>query len=925
MYKHGVPKGKGELPRVRSIRILHVDDNADDLEIIGIRLKRQAEELDIRPASSPQQALALLDESIFDCILCDYQMPGSNGLDFLKAIRTRGDDTSFIFLTGQGNEELAAKALRAGADDYYTKELTFAHYDRLLNSIRRVVKARREVQRKREAEKALRESEERYRNLVERAQDGIVLIQDRIIKYANQSLAMMLGYSFEDLIGTPFTKYLIQNEIPKLLDRYERRLTGEYVPSTYETILQRSDGSTVVVELNAGLITSDGAPADLVMVRDATERRQMEAALRESEERFRSLVENINEVIFTADLHGGLTYISPVIERISGYKAKEIIGKSFKDFVHPGDVPGLEAAVRRAVEGPSEPIELRVLDKNGSIRHVLISNSIISNQGKPVGINGVITDISEHKRAELIQASVYKISDAVTRTGNIQELFSRIHSIVAEMMPAENFYISLYDREKNLISFPYFVDQFDETPDPMLPGKTLTGYVLRTGKPLLALPETFEKLAEEGEVESVGAESIDWLGVPLRTRGATIGVLVVQSYTEGLRYGEEERDILMFVSSQVAMAIESKRAEEEMRAQEEKFRKLYELSNDMIFLHDPEGHIIDVNRKALEQLGHTRTELLAMNFRDLVPPRERARLDSAFATLAAEQSLRLEITLMRKNGEIFPTDISSILTEVGGWRIYQSIVRDIAERYRADDEARSYRERLEEQARLLSNTNRELKAFAYTVSHDLKKPLRHIDGYCQIIEEEYVDKLEGPIREYLGRVRTAIDRMHHLIDDLLKLSQASSVELQRETVDLSALGQEIAGNLRQDDPQRRTEIVIAEGMIARADPAMMRVVLENLLGNAWKFTSKTPQARVEFGLERGSQRGVFFVRDNGAGFDQNQVGELFRPFHRLHRNGEFEGSGVGLATVQRIIHRHDGFIWASGKVGIGATFYFTLG
>jgi PAS domain S-box-containing protein len=910
---------------VQKIRILHVDDNADDLELIGIKLMRLAGELEIHPAGSPQQALALMDELKFDCILCDYQMPGSSGLDFLQAIRNRNDDTPFIFLTGQGNEDLAAWALRTGADDYYTKELTFAHYDRLLNSIRRVVEARREVRRKREAEKALRESEERYRNLVERAQDGIVLVQDRTIKYANQSLAMMLGGTIDDMIGKPFTKFIHQNEIPKLLDRYERRIGGEALPSAYETILLRSDGSTVFAELNAGLIMYDGEPADMVMVRDVTERRQMEAALRESEERFRSLVENINEVIFTADLRGRITYLSPVIERLSGYSPKEIVGKSFKNFVHSSDIPGLQAAVRRGLEGHSEPIEIRVIDKGGAVRHVLISNSIIYTQGKPSGITGVLTDISERKRAELIQSSVYKISDAVTRTGNLQELYSRIHSIVAEMMPAENFYISLYDREKNLISFPYFVDQFDETPDPMPPGRTLTGYVLRTGKPLLALPEIFEKLAAEGEVESVGAESIDWLGVPLRTRGATIGVLVVQSYTEGLRYGEEERDVLMFVSSQVAMAIERKRAEEEMRVQEEKFRKLYELSNDMIFLHDPDDRIIDINRKALEQLGYSRTELLAMTLSDLVPPAERPPLDAALSKLDLDKSLRLEVNLMRKSGEVFPTDISAILTEVGGRRMIQSIVRDITERHRADDEARNYRERLEEQARLLGNTNRELKAFAYSVSHDLKKPLRHIDGYCQIIEEEYGEKVEGSAREYLSRVRTAINRMHVLIDDLLKLSQVSGIELQREPVDLTALASEIVETLRHEEPSRQVEVVIAEEMKAQADPAMLRVVLENLIGNAWKFTAKTPHARVEFGVERGSQRGVFFVRDNGAGFDQNLAGELFRPFRRLHREGEFEGTGVGLATVQRIIHRHDGFIWATGKVGQGATFYFTLG
>ncbi len=907
------------------IRILHVDDNVDDLELIGIRLKRLSKELDIHPARSPRHAMDLLDESSFDCILCDYQMPGSSGFDFLEALRGRSDETPFIFLTGQGNEELAARALRAGADDYYTKELTFAHYDRLLNSIKRVVEARRDVERKRLAEMALRESEGRYRNLVERAQDGIVLIQDRVVKFANSSLAMMIGYDIDDLIGTPFTQYVIDTEIPKLLDRYERRISGEPLPSAYETVLLRSDGSTIHAELNAGLITLEGNPADLVMVRNVTERRHMEEALRESEERFRSLVENINEVIFTTDMRGVITYISPVIEHMSGFKVKEIIGKPFRRFVHPGDLPGLQANIRRGMEGLPEPVEIRVYNNEGSVRHVLVSNSVISKEGKLIGITGVLTDISERKRAELIQSSVYKISDAVTRTGNLQELYGRIHSIVAEMMPSENFYIALYDTANDQISFPYFVDQYDETPDPIPPGKTLTGYVLRKGKPLLASPEKFDELYAEGEVERVGSVPIDWLGVPLRTRGSTIGVLVVQSYTEGLRYGEEEKDILMFVSSQVAMAIERKRAEEELREQEEKFRKLYELSNDMIFLHEPDGGIIDVNIKALELLNYSRGDLLKMTFQDLLPAEERSELGSAIARLGRNRSLRVEVNLMRKDGRTIPSDVSAILTEVGGRMMIQSIARDITERHRSDRDAISYRERLEEQTRLLSNTNRELKAFAYSVSHDLKKPLRHIDGYCQILEEECTNQLDVQAREYLGRVRGAIDRMHKLIDDLLKLSQMSGIELQRSEVNITDLARGVAEGLKQEDPDRQVEFVIEDGLSAAADPQMMCLVLENLLGNAWKFTSKMERAKIELGLEKGEQRGVFFVRDNGAGFDQNLVGELFSPFRRLHREGEFEGSGIGLATVQRIIHRHDGFIWAKGEPDLGATFYFTLG
>jgi len=659
------------------IRILHVDDNPDDLELIEFQLKRLSVDLDIHFAESAQEALSLLSETSFDCVLCDFQMPGSDGLEFLKTLRDRGDDIPFIFLTGQGNEELAARALRAGADDYYTKETTFAHYDRLLNSIRRVVEAKAERARKTEAERALRESEERYRNLVERAHDGIVLIQDRIIRFANTSMAMMLGYTISEMVGSAFTKYVNEKEVSKLIDRYQRRIEGESVPSTYETVLQRRDSSLINVELNAGLITSGDRPADLVFVRDITERRKMEQALRESEERFRSLVENINEILFTTDMRGRVSYVSPVIERLSGFAVDEIVGRRFDSFVHPPDQSWVRANARRTLHGHPEQFECRILDKSGAVRHVLVSMSLVYREGDPVGYTGIITDIGERKRAELIRTSIYKISESIASSGNLQELFGKIHSIVAELMPAENFYIALYDPEADLIDFAYFVDQFDETPDPLPPGKTLTGYVLRTGKSLLATPEVFRELHERGEVDSIGAESIDWLGVPLMTRGSIIGVLVVQSYTEGVRYGIEEEGILSFVSGQVAMAIERKQAEEDLREKEEKYRNLFQFSSDMIFLHDLEGNILDVNQRAAEQLGYSKRELLSLKVADLHPPGALADCAVAFEQVEEKGFFRFVVPFRRSDGGTFMAEVSSSLVQVGDKKVVQGIVREI--------------------------------------------------------------------------------------------------------------------------------------------------------------------------------------------------------------------------------------------------------
>jgi signal transduction histidine kinase len=224
----------------------------------------------------------------------------------------------------------------------------------------------------------------------------------------------------------------------------------------------------------------------------------------------------------------------------------------------------------------------------------------------------------------------------------------------------------------------------------------------------------------------------------------------------------------------------------------------------------------------------------------------------------------------------------------------------------------------------LEATNRELETFSYSVSHDLRTPLRGIDGFSHMLLEDYADELDDEGKDYLRRVRAGARRMGELIDALLSLSRLMRDEMRSETIDLSAMAGEISDDLRRTHPKREVEVQITPGLAANGDARLLQVALENLLGNAWKFTGEETHAKIEFGAVRRDGTPVYYVRDNGAGFDQTYAGKLFGPFQRLHRAGEFEGTGIGLATVQRVVHRHGGRIWAEGEVGRGATFYFTL-
>jgi len=268
-----------------------------------------------------------------------------------------------------------------------------------------------------------------------------------------------------------------------------------------------------------------------------------------------------------------------------------------------------------------------------------------------------------------------------------------------------------------------------------------------------------------------------------------------------------------------------------------------------------------------------------------------------------------------------------------------------AEAARAEEEIHRLNADLErkviERTAELAAANQELEAFSYSVSHDLRAPLRAIDGFSQAVIEDYADKLGDQGRDYLNRVRAATQHMGHLIDDLIKLARVARAEMKRETVDLSALAGSVLADLQTSEPARKVDWRIEPGLVTSGDANLLRVALDNLLGNAWKFTGRQAHARIEFGALHQASPGMdevdrvgnrqpktgeqaFFVRDNGVGFDMTYAGKLFSAFQRLHNVGEFPGTGIGLATVRRIIHRHGGRVWAEGAAGKGATFYFSL-
>nr|WP_246561425.1 PAS domain-containing sensor histidine kinase [Geobacter grbiciae] len=313
----------------------------------------------------------------------------------------------------------------------------------------------------------------------------------------------------------------------------------------------------------------------------------------------------------------------------------------------------------------------------------------------------------------------------------------------------------------------------------------------------------------------------------------------------------------------------------------------------------------------------------------LVHPDDRDRVSSNVMELAPGETYSDEFRIIAKNGTIHWI-LEACRCEAGeapGELFLFGTSRDITERKLAEEEIRTLNEtlerRVEERTAQLEAAIREQESFSYSVSHDLRAPLRHINSYSAMVIEDFEKQLPTEARRYLERIGMASARMGQLIDDLLELSRVSRSELHRSTINLSKTAAMIVAMFRETEPDRTVEWVIADGLTARADKILIRQVLLNLLGNALKYSAKTPQALIEFGTACVEGERAFFVKDNGSGFNMAYVSKLFRPFQRLH-GSEFQGTGIGLATVKRIIERHGGRVWAEGSVDAGATFYFTL-
>jgi PAS domain S-box-containing protein len=568
---------------------------------------------------------------------------------------------------------------------------------------------------------------------------------------------------------------------------------------------------------------------------------------------------------------------------------------------------------------------------------------------------------TQERVAELIV--VNRISQLVTSQLDLRMICEAVSRTLLDIFRVEVVFFAIYDATERIVQPMVRIlrDEVQNTGLDSFPlGRGLSSIIIQSRQPLLINRNYEQTAAELGALPFTDETPKAWLGVPILSGGEVIGVVSVQSLEEEDWFTGADMSLLTIIAANLSAAIqnarlydsaqkelaERKRAEEALLESEQHLADIIDFLPDATFVIDQTGKVIAWNRamEALTQmeakdiLGKGEYEYALPFFQtrkplliDLVSkpdPAEELNFDDFHRF--PDGRLVGESFAPALNGKgVYFLGTAALLYDSKGNRIGAiETIQDITERKRIEAEIRQLNAELErrvqERTAQLEAANKELEAFSYSVSHDLRAPLRAIDGFSKILELEYADRLDETGKGYLQRVRDSAQRMATLTDDLLKLARLTRSEVRRFPIDLSALAGQIATELQNTHPERGAGFVIQPGLVAEADSNLMRVVLENLLGNAWKFTSKRPQAQIEFGVISFENQPAYFVRDNGAGFDMTYADKLFGAFQRLHSDQEFPGTGIGLATVQRIIRRHGGRVWAESAPQAGATFYFTL-
>jgi PAS domain S-box-containing protein len=749
-----------------------------------------------------------------------------------------------------------------------------------------------------------------FAELLELMPDGIVIVDvtSRIV-YSNTQAEALFGYAAGELAGE-LVEILLQErhrgDHVRPMSRYFQQPRTRPMGAGLELRGVRKDGTEFPIEVSLSPLRTKGGTLAVSAIRDVSGRKQTEALalqaekLLESELRFRQLAENIREVFYLRNADcSEILYVSPGYEAIWGRGSDEVYAnpRAWMDSIHPDDRP------EEPLGGEGHDLQYRIIRPDGEIRCIHDRGFPIRDEsGAVYRIAGIAEDITARVALE------HEVGERGNRLRRAQSLASLAHLVTGP------------DGE--------FLTWSDTLPALFGVGEHEMPHDSR-GWMELVHPD------DRGEFRRraiAAAKSGEPTKMEYRLRRPDGAYIHLRQVTEPMGRTWDAAGGGSWFSTMQDVT-HQKRAEDERRESDRRFSDMMAKVELISLMLDRDGAIIYCNDYLLRLTGWTMEEVLGRGWFDLFIPVEDQHVKFIFRDLLADQppAWHIEGTMLTRTGERrLVRWNNSVLRSPSGETIgTASIGEDVTERRRAEDEVRRLNADLEarvaERTAELEAANKELEAYDYSISHDLRAPINRIRGFSEALLEDHAGQLDARGKEHLARIVKAADAMGQMVTDILRLSQWTKVKLHRTRTDLGAIAESILRGLKASHPERCVEWRIAPDLVANADPGLMRVALENLIGNAWKFTSKRELAVIELAKAAANGEEVFSLKDNGPGFDDLEAARLFMPFQRLGSSGQFQGSGVGLATVQRIVRRHGGRIWAEGLPEKGATFHVTLG
>jgi PAS domain S-box-containing protein len=804
-----------------------------------------------------------------------------------------------LWVIGSAVATIGIMLFRAGGGGVYANPMTLINFAMLIVGlvVSRVIaeSARTQADQARATQEELASivvaSEERFRQLWEATVEGIAIHDQGVFLEINPALSNMFGYLPREVIGKSMFEF-IGAEASEIV----RQKMKDGVTEPYEVPTYKADGTKLIVELIAKTIVYQGKTVRMVAVRDVTDRKQAEQALGESEERFRKTFRSVPVgLAITRSSDGAYIDANDAFSQITGYSLAELTGQTSLQLNITTPEQRREYTRQISEKGFIRNQEMSLRTKSGEYSIVLGSMEVIELNHETCVLSTAI-DITQRKRMEDAlreNEKQLKQTQAIAGLGNYF-----IDLTTGNWMGSEIFDHLLGIDEtfkRTMETWPTLIHPTDREPTADYFANEVVGKGAR-----------FDR---EYRIIRPNDQAERWVH--------TLGELEFNSENQPIKMVGTVQDIT-----------ESKLAKTQLEYQARLLSKI----NDAILAADDQYNITVWNHGAELLYGWSAAEAIGRKTTEIVRSEmTSAEREGILKQLHESGEYHIELTQYHKNGQPVYVEAStvSIKNDIGQITGILSVNRDISERKQAEEEIRQLNENLEkriaERTAQLESANKELEAFSYSVSHDLRAPLRGIDGWSQALVEDYGNILDEQAQTYIKRVRSETQRMGTLIDDLLQLSRIARADLYKKKVNLSAIAEVVVARLQETGPAgRQVEFVIQKGLTAMGDPKLLEVLFTNLLDNAFKFTSKKPEAHIEFGQTVVEGAPAYFVRDNGAGFDMKYAIKLFGAFQRMHKTSEFPGSGVGLATVQRVIHRHGGEIWAASEVGQGTTFYFTL-